>query len=369
MKVKSAKSKDEREYRVFISYSHQDLKLVRAIHGALRRNHLAPMWDEHFAYGQGFHNQIKNFIAHAHVFVPVLTHTSNQRNWVHQEIGFATALNIPVRPIAIGELPGEMISHLHAIRVVQGARDAQRGQLSAAALRRIERLLTRDVIEQLVESSARLGGDLFACAEYPDARAEMIAQYCEDVRALGKFGMVRQKGALSSFHLPTETINHRVWKERYGGAERSDEHCRLQRRERIALTRHTEAAGCKLIINPYLRYQTYGEKARLVRLKCLCKFLEGMPDQKCQIAILNKMDHGISNTYVGDWFSAESVSAILGKGYYQTIFTRHAASLQEKIANFDSEFQELLADNGTNPANSRIKALQLIGEEIQKLEK
>jgi hypothetical protein len=305
----------------------------------------------------------------------VLTRGSNKRNWVHQEIGFATALNIPVLPIAIEGVPGEMISHLHAIRVTQSQTDARKGQLSLAALRRLKNLLTRDVIEQLVESSARLGGNLYTCAEYPDARAEMIAQYCEDVRALGEFGVVRQKGALSSFHLPTETINHRVWKERYGMAERSDEHCRLQRRERIALTRHAQEAGCKLIIDPYLTYQTYGEGARLVRLKCLCNFLDQMPDEKCQVAILHndnasadKTDHGVSNTYVGDWFSAESVSAVVGKGYYQTIFTRHAASLQERIANFDSEFQELLTASGTDAGSSRVKALQVIGKEIQMLE-
>jgi hypothetical protein len=77
------------------------------------------------------------------------------------------------------------------------------------------------------------------------------------------------------------------------------------------------------------------------------------------------MDHGLSNTYVGDWFSAESVSAIVGQGYFQTIFTRHAATIQEKIANFDSEFQELLVDNHTEPQESRVKAMEIIAEQIE----
>ncbi len=92
-------------YRVFLSYSHQDLKLVTVIEAVLKRNGLSPMWDEHFLYGQGFHEQIKNFIAHAHVFLPILTPTASHRNWVHQEIGYAMALNVPVLPVTIGEIP------------------------------------------------------------------------------------------------------------------------------------------------------------------------------------------------------------------------------------------------------------------------
>jgi hypothetical protein len=199
--------------------------LVQAIVKILEDNGLSPMWDRDFAYGQGFHDQIKNFIAHAHVFLPVLTHAANERNWVHQEIGFASALNIPVLPLAIGEMPGEMIYHLHAISVELDSDDRQSGSLKDGELERLKKLLTTDAIEQLVERGFERGGALYACAEFPEARAAMIAEYCEGVRALGRFGKVRQKGALTSFHLPPETINHRTWKERYGksATEKCDE--------------------------------------------------------------------------------------------------------------------------------------------------
>ena len=58
------------KFRVFISYSHEDRSLVEGIAAILEANGLKPMWEENFAYGQGFHEQIKNFIAHAHVFSP-----------------------------------------------------------------------------------------------------------------------------------------------------------------------------------------------------------------------------------------------------------------------------------------------------------
>ena len=193
---------------------------------------------------------------------------------------------------------------------------------------------------------------------------------CEDVRRLGGHGLVRQKGALSSFHIPTETIRHPIWRERYGANERSDEHCELQRRERLALTRHAELAGCKLIIDPFLTYDRYGEYARRVRLQCLYDFLNQMHDDKCQAVISRGLGHGLSNTYVGDWFAAESVLAVLGKGYYQTIFTRHAALVRSKAADFDSEFDELLAMEGEIhgrrivPEESRLHAMRVIAGEI-----
>jgi hypothetical protein len=68
----------------------------------LGTNGFDPMWDEYFAFGHGFHDQIRNFVAHAHVFLPVLTATSDQRKWVHQEIGYAMTLNVPVLPVAVG---------------------------------------------------------------------------------------------------------------------------------------------------------------------------------------------------------------------------------------------------------------------------
>jgi hypothetical protein len=126
-------------------------------------------------------------------------------------------------------------------------------------------------------------------------------------------------------------------------------------------------AGCKLIVNPFLKYEAYGRQARFVRLKSLYHFLREMPDEKCQVAVRRDLDHEVSNTYVGDWFSAESVSAVVGKGYFQTIFTRHAALLQERIANFDCEFAELLAENNISPEGSRCHALEVIGREIAAL--
>jgi len=42
---------------------------------------MVPMWDKTFSYGHGFPEQIKTFIAHAHVFLPIITEASSRRGW------------------------------------------------------------------------------------------------------------------------------------------------------------------------------------------------------------------------------------------------------------------------------------------------
>jgi len=156
-----------KSYRVFISYSHEDLDVAERIVRVLEENGLVPMWDKEFLWGHGFPEQIKNFIAHAHVFTPLITESSSQRGWVHQEIGY----------------------------------------------------------------------------------------------------------------------------------------------------------------------------------------------DKVKVAIHRGMPTGQNITIVGDWFVAEAVSASLGEGYRQTIFTRHAPTVQAKIALFDQELEEILRDEGIDPASSRAAAV------------
>jgi len=358
---------DEEKFRVFLSYSHEDVELVVTLDRILRENGFDPMWDRHFASGHGFRDQIRNFIAHAHVFIPVLTPKADERKWVHQEIGYAMAMNVPVLPIAVTSadekaLPGELIQHLHAIRI--GFSEPLSRSISEADQARLKELLAHDPIELLIARSVERDSVLFTCADFHENRAAMLAQYADDVRALGRYGLVRQKGALSSFHIPTQNIHHRVWLERYGGKDRGEEHCRLQRRERIALTRHAKAIGCKLIIDPSLDYGQWGAGARRVRLRCLLEFLENMPDDHCQVAIHIGAEQGVNYTYVGNWFAAESKTVVLGKGYYQTIFTRHASSVGERIADFDNEFEALLDGAKIEPAQSREHAIAVLRREI-----
>lgn len=350
----------EKRYRVFISYSRNDLKWVRIIDAALKRIAL-PMWDKDFRYGQGFHEQIQMFIAHAHIFLPVITEQASTRGWVHQEIGYAKALNIPVLPITLGKnaLPDAMIESLQAVRL-NDDEDRWASQL--------QRLLTLGGLESLVNDSADQGHAPFQCAEDTEDRARSLARYSDAVRRLGFHGMVRQVGALTSFHIPSEPISHPVWKDRYGRMHQTNNHCRMLRKERQALEKHVRKEGCRLIINPTLPYRQYGLGARISRLEWLIKFLKSMPPGKVQVAINDKLPDQRSLTIVGNWFSAESVSAAIGQGYRHTIFTRHAPTVQSMVELFDEEFKEALKANKWKAGESCGRAIQELQSLIAVLE-
>jgi hypothetical protein len=343
-------ARDEYRYRVFISYSHQDAGLVERISSILDENGLQPMLDKGFASGYGFTDQIKNYIAHAHIFMPVITRESSSRGWVHQEIGYAMALKIPVLPISNGQMPGQMIQELQAVRWEEGKYWRRKNKPK----------LDQKVFDSLARRAQLDSQALFECAQFQEERTALMVSYAKGVLELDACGHVRQKGALSSFHIPDKPITHPDWDARYGSRKPGDYRCRLQRDERLALEEHARRSGCSLIIDPSLTYKKYGPAARKARLGELLAFLESMPDHMVRIAINAKMPAPGSITMVGNWFYAESISASIGQGYQQTIFTRHAPSIQAKLELFDRELNELLKAQKGGEANSRKYALDVL---------
>jgi hypothetical protein len=99
----------------------------------------------------------------------------------------------------------------------------------------------------------------------------------------------------------------------------------------------------------------------------LKKFLISSTGKKTLVAFNyqnNMNNHFSSITIVGDWFYAQSHAGKIGKGYDQTIFTRHAPSIQHHIDQFDLEFQTLLEKNGWDEHNCRDLALKEINNII-----
>lgn len=344
------------KYRAFISYSRQDIDLVRKIVTALEKDDVGvtAIWDQNFAYGYGFHEQIKSFIAHAHVFVPFITRTSNRRGWVHQEIGYAMALNIPVLPITLGMLPGEMIQQLHAIQLHEGNE-------AETIDTQLTNQLTKQVFDNLVGRFRDTSFSLYECAELAEDRSRMMADYAMSILDSNQYGRVRQKGGLSSFHIPENVISHPEWTGRYLPGTRSAFHRRSLRRERIALGQHARKAGCSLVVNPDIPYDTLCTKARILRLQSLMRFLadtDNYPD--VEIAFDTDMTEPESLTIVGNWFSAESIAAPRGQSYLQTIFTRHAPSMSTRTDLFDQQCHELRTKEGWTIKDCRTKAIEWI---------
>ncbi|MBN2451360.1 MAG: toll/interleukin-1 receptor domain-containing protein [Lentisphaeria bacterium] len=342
----------DRRNRVFVSYSHEDLPLVEPV-VAILQGIADVLWDQTFRYGQGFHRQIELYIAHAHAFVPVVTAASASRGWVHQEIGFAMAHNIPFLPIAVGPdaLPGEMIQSIHAIRVPEATPEACR--------RIVGEQFTAAVLENLVADYEDPERALYQCARETEDRARLLVEYCREVRRLNRFGMVRQAGALTSFHIPREPLLHPTWVKRFGpNHPRSRHHCTWQRKERLAFDEHARGAGFKLIINPTLTYEDYGPEARRVRIQWLLRFLKANDEFPNGYIVTDPCQQvEKSTTIIGDWFTAEAVSAAIGRGYRHTIFTRHAPTVMAAADEFDQEFESLLKP-GWTLENCRQKTIE-----------
>jgi len=338
-------------FRVFVSYSHEDLGLVERVVDRLQKMKLHPIIDRNIRPGIPFSDQIKDDIAHAHLFLAVLTKTSVKRPWVHQETGYAMGMGVPVLPLAIGgQLPGQMLQDLQALRVRQDLSD-------------LGRRIQEANLEHLVREATDRSSGAMECADLSEERTAGIVKHCLAWRRIGGEGRVRQKAALSSFCIPPEW-SQKVWQVYDGDEPRSEYSHRLLRRERKELGRFAEASGCDLIVSPSLTLTHRGRASKIIRLEKLRDFLKSMQG-KARVVIRDEPS-GENLLIVGDWFVAESKSLRRGEGYRHTTFTYHAPTVLERLRRFDEEFQELLDEAGCDGESSRIEAIKRIEKEISK---
>ena len=130
---------DER-IRVFIGHSHTDAALAEQISKILSENGLQPIFCGKLEPGKSFTDNVRNLLASAHVYMPVITESSCHRAWVHQEVGYAAALGIPVLPLIVGSVSESAVDSfgMHGLRVSDADFDELRTRLS------------RNLIESLV---------------------------------------------------------------------------------------------------------------------------------------------------------------------------------------------------------------------------
>jgi hypothetical protein len=308
---------------------------------------LTPVWDKYIRPGAPFTEAIKGFIHHAHIFMPIITEHASRRPWVHQETGYAMALNIPILPVAVDSVPGEMTAQLLAVVV--------RSDFSDFA----ERLAGVD-LEQVVSQPALTAFRDVEVTSYAENRTEMLARSAQRVMDLGAFGRVRQRAALSSFSIPDRLTGDPIWAKREGNVARSAFYHNLQRAERRTLEQHARRAGCDLIIDPDFGLERNGPSATRTRLEILLQFLENIPDDQIRVAMTPRAREA-NLTLVGDWFSAESMSPKPGEGHRQTVFTWHAPTVLQTLRRFEEEFEELCEespDGATRQAAiARIRAI------------
>jgi hypothetical protein len=344
----------KRAVRVFISYSHRDKEFVKELILFLEKEcAVKVIWDNNLKAGSGFHEQIKDSIASAPIFMPLITKESSERGWVHQEIGYAMALNIHVLPVTTENLdPGGMLQMLHAVKI-----DTEVATLN--------HFFNKNIFETLLKKSS--SSPTFLCAHLPEERTSMMIEYSDKISNIGEYVMVRQKGRLSSFHIPADYILKSAWKERYYPEIKSEYHKRLQRNERLALEKHAKSAGYKIIITPDYAIKNRDPRAAVSRLQTLIEFLEISDNVPTVVAMQTEETNKQSLTILGNWFLAESVSFREGEGFTNTFLTRDAFEIARRTEDFECELQDLLEQRGWTAENSREKAIEKLYKIINSL--
>jgi hypothetical protein len=348
-----------RSYRVFISYSHTEREKCDIVRDALKGIsqtgvELVPWSDNNLAAGTGFTEQIQNLISHSHLFVPIITPISHQRGWVHQEIGFAVASKVPVVPLCIGELPPGMVSMAHALEL---------NDLAAECLPRLKQQNFRELVAQSGKSWLPSG----ECAGEPGMRAQVIERLADEARRNLGPQIVRNSGGLSSFRIANARADHPIWRAHYGDKPRSHADFGYFRGERNALASHADVAGCKLIVNHGVDLdKEYGSGVWSSRIRSLVMYLESLPDDKVEIALVTKAaPHAW--LAVGDWFLAESAAVRPVRGIQNTLFATHAPSIDRRIQEFDEDLKELISLQGSPPGQSRPWAIQVLKKRMDEL--
>jgi hypothetical protein len=339
-------------YRIFISFSHGDEKIADKVRLHLTTIGAKPMSDQNLDPGLSFTEEIKKYISYAHIFIPILTESGSTRPWVHQEIGFALGMGIPILPLAIGSLPEGLTHQIHAISL-------------SVDLGNIADRVTTYALQNVMERASEIGTPNYQCAEKLDDRTNLLIKYAKEVFYLKDSGKVRIKAAFSSFTIPINHPSNPIWIVREGQYKATEEKRKLLMNERLVLEKHVQQRGCDLILEPF-HTKRHDYSTRKIRWEILIKFLESFDDDHIRIAFLpGSIDSNL--TMVGDFFLAEAVVPYYGASYHLTTFTKHGPTVLRRVQDFDLEMEDLLEQNNLKGLSSRQAAIDRLKKEIAEL--
>ena len=200
----------------------------------------------------------------------------------------------------------------------------------------------------------------------PINRQEMLGQFSKELFDNGEYGILRQKGAFSSFSIPNREPFDPIWLERDGNDLRNIHHYECSWLERKWLEVHVTKTYCRLIINPSIARgiaQKKGRKAALLRLKCSLDFFESNKDR---VDIVTTTDLKENITILGNWFVSQS-NTVTNKGYGNTMFEWDKSIVEAEIKTFDLEFQSLLESKGMDIYESKKDTLGQIRKLIDEM--
>lgn len=313
-------------FRLFLSYTAKDEWFLDAVVEALREHGLCPWWDKQLEPGRLFLDELKQKIATAHLFVPLLTPTSNRRPWIHHETGFALGVNVPVFPIAVDTVPKAMLAGMKALVVREDLSDLK------------TRLLEVD-LESIIMPLRPRPPVLYSIADLPESRTEtLVAQGTSLIHAVAS-GRIRQRALFSSFSIPDEPPAAKVWDDLDREQPRSEHYRGLLRQERKLLEQQARRYGCTLIITPLIDPGPVGPMVHRIRIKTLIEFLESIDEDLVDIVFADKFSVG-NETILGDVLLARALPPQPNRDYQQTMFTSHAPTVLQACRAFDESYRD-----------------------------
>lgn len=344
-------------YRAFICHARENSGLAELVKAALAQVDVDAWIDtRQIKPGRDFKAEIQAAILSAHLFVPVITKAANRRPWVHQEIGFAQALNVPVLPIGVGVDLEEMgmIDHVEAVTVSARPRLAD-------LVRELEAIDLLDIITS-AGSTRRMFVEIAAQAI---ERPRMMTRHGERVLGMSGDGKVRQRAYYTSFSIPDRSLNDPIWTRREHGQRRMLDYLQSQRKERQVMEKLARRHGCRLLVDPRPQLFSGDRTAWRARIEVLADFVRSMSDSKLEI-MTTTMHEPHNLVLVGDQFLAEADSRVAGQGYQRTHFSCHAPSVLVHVAGFDEEFDDLCKSANIEPSQSREYTLEKLAKILAK---
>ncbi|MCL5282849.1 MAG: toll/interleukin-1 receptor domain-containing protein [Planctomycetes bacterium] len=324
-----------------------------------------PMYDKDILVTTRFSEEIRWRVSCAHIFVCILTTQSQRSSWVISELGYAMGVGVPVLPLSLDELPAGLAHEIHAIRI-----DRSLSDLAAK--------LTPQTLDDVVDQARTATKASFECADRIRQRSEMLVTETGRLYRYAKSPLyIRQRGAFTSFGVPDVSPDDDIWAQDGPWKKHSIEERIWLRKERHILEEQAEQAGCDLIIDPYVVIEDpetatrdlrpkYSHRATAARLEILRDFLRGQSSDRCAVCICRGRIQS-NLTILGDWLAAEAVVPHYKSGFRQTIFTRHAPTVQNRIEEFNQEFNDGLRRNSITRQQSREFAINAISQIIAEL--
>lgn len=288
------------------------------------------------------------------MFIALLSDTSVARSWVLQEIGYATALKLPILPLSSGPDPDGLIHDLHALEVKPDWSNLE------------ERLAVVNWSAFTATDDHEPPSALATLARSSLDRVRLLVSHAKQVKTYGKPGMLRQRAGLTSFSIPDAAAIDPVWIAFDGANARNPDYHRIQRQERRIFEDIAREFGCRLIINPHVKYAD--ASARSIRLQSLRAFLADTRSGEQIQAIPAFNPEFVGNvTILGDWWVAESLLLRSG-GFREATFIRQPQTVKRFADDFDEDFDYLCAHHHVSPEGSRLLAIQEIDGALQDIE-